>query len=62
MSVSAVTARLITMSKGDKMWLSRTLMAKSTVSSKYCYAQRDVIVLMWQQQLYPQTQFDLPLE
>mgnify|MGYP001801430568 FL=1 len=58
MSVSAVTARLITMSKGDKMWLSRTLMAKSTVSSKYCYAQRDVIVLMWQQ-LYFQAQFDL---
>ena len=34
MSVSAVTARLITMSKGDKMWLSRRLTAKSTVSNK----------------------------
>ena len=61
MSVSAVTTRLITMSKGDKMWLSRRLAAKSTVSSKYCYAQRDVIVLMWQQ-LYFQAQFELLLE
>ena len=61
MSVSAVTARLITMSKGDKMWLSRRLTAKSTVSCKYCYAQRDVIVLMWQQ-LYSQAQFDLLLD
>ena len=61
MSVSAVTARLITMSKGDKMWLSRRLTAKSTVSSKYLYAQRDVIVLMWQQ-LYFQAQFELLLE
>ena len=45
MSVSAVNASLFTMSKGDVLWLSRRLKAKSTGSSKD--VMRNMTSLRW---------------